>query len=136
MARITGDNGKIRVDVATTPAGTLTEITSVVSYSYGTSRDEVDMTAMGDANKTAKYGKGDATLSVTGIVDLAQIEAIEQACDGQERDLEITWDRDEDDTIGKAGTFVLSLDSINVAVGNRAEFSFTAKAVGAVTGLA
>lgn len=83
MARIHGRRGRIYLEVAS--GGSASPLPFIATWNINHSSDKVDVTAMGDDNKTYVAGLADATGSFSGFLDTATAQTYTAAIDGLAR---------------------------------------------------
>ena len=83
MARLHGRSGRLYAGIAS--AGTAEPITFLNSWSFDASTDDVDVTAVGDPNKTYVSGLPDFKGSFAGFYDNASAQLYTAAIDGVAR---------------------------------------------------
>lgn len=69
MARIHGRSGRLYADFSAAGGGSATPVVSQKTWEINASSDRVDVTCMGDQNKTYLQGLPDAQGSFTGLYD-------------------------------------------------------------------
>lgn len=70
MARRSGRNGRVYLDITDNAAGPATPISTVMSWSLSQTRDSQESTCLGDSSKQYVRGLPDATGSFSGLLDL------------------------------------------------------------------
>lgn len=83
MARLAGRNG--RVYIALTSGGTATPLAFVAKWSINFKTNKIDVTAMGDSNKTYVNGLPDASGAFSGWYDDTTVQTYTAATDGVAR---------------------------------------------------
>lgn len=119
MGRYHGRNGRIYFDVA--GGGNASPLPFMATWSINFSTDKVDVTAMGDSNKTYVAGLPDASGEFSGFHDDATMQTYTAAVDGIARKLYI-YPSALDTTKYFFGT-VLADFSVNSGVSGAAEVS-------------
>lgn len=136
MARRSGRNGRVYIDVSANANGSATPVSTVQTWSISQTRDRIETTCLGDSSKQYIMGLGDATGSFAGLIDLG-VTNWSTIADGNARKMYIYPDRSNHETIYWFTTAVLdaSFDSgVNDLV--KASVNFAAStdliAVGAI----
>lgn len=83
MARIHGRKGRLYVDL--TGSGSAEPVAYLSMFSIDFASDRVDVTALGDSNKTYVQGLSDASGSYSGFYDTASAQLYTAATDGAAR---------------------------------------------------
>lgn len=83
MGRIAGRNG--RIYLALTSGGTAEPVAYQASWSINFATNKIDVTAMGDTNKTYVAGLSDAAGQFAGFYDDATVQTYTAATDGVAR---------------------------------------------------
>lgn len=131
MARISGRNGVLLMNI-TTSTTTLTTISYLRDWSINFVTEQVEVTAMEDANKTYVSGLADVTGSASGFLDAASTNTTYQAAaDGEARSFKILPDKNTTTTY-YAGTANFDF-SLSAAVNGAVEFTTNFSATGPVT---
>jgi predicted secreted protein len=131
MARISGRNGVLLVQI-TTAATALTTISFLRDWSLNFSSEQIDVTAMEDANKTYVSGLADCTGAASGFLEAAATNSTYQAAvDGGSRLFKIMPDKNTT-THFYSGSANFDF-SLSAAVAGAVEFSTSFSAAGAVT---
>lgn len=83
MARIHGRNGRLYVGLAS--GGTAEPVTFLNKWSISFTTDDVDVSALGDANRVYVSGLPDVSGSISGWYDDATVQTYTAATDGVAR---------------------------------------------------
>ena len=83
MSRIAGRNGRVYMNL--TSGGTAEPVAYQASWSINFATNKIDVTAMGDTNKTYVSGLRDATGQFAGFYDDATVQFYTAATDGVAR---------------------------------------------------
>ena len=112
MARRSGRNGRVYVDISSAANGSATPISTVMTWSLNQSRDRQETTCMGDTTKQYVAGLPDASGSMAGLIDLG-VANFNNLADGNARKVYIYPDRSNHEAIYVFGTatFDASYDS-------------------------
>jgi hypothetical protein len=92
MARRSGRNGRIYIDMSSGANGSASPISTLQTWSISQTRDRVETTCLGDTSKQYIMGLGDATGSFAGLIDLGVVN-FARIADGVARKLYIYPDR-------------------------------------------
>ena len=131
MARISGRNGALLVQLVTSSTA-LTTISYLRDWSINFTKEQIDVTAMEDANKTYVSGLADCTGQASGFLDAASTSTTYQAAvDGESRSFKLLPDKNTT-TSFYSGTAIFDF-TLQAAVNGAVEFSTTFSATGAVT---
>lgn len=103
MARRSGRNGRVYVDISANANGSATPISTVMTWSLNQSRDRQETTCMGDTTKQYVAGLPDASGSMSGLVDLG-VSNFANLADGNARKIYTYFDRANHETIYFFGT--------------------------------
>lgn len=87
MARIAGRNGRVYMALAS--GGTAEPLNFLASWSINFATDKIEVTAMGDSNKTFVAGLPDASGQFSGFYDDATVQTYTAATDGVARKMYI-----------------------------------------------
>ena len=87
MARIAGRNGRVYMALAS--GGTAEPLNFLASWSINFATDKIEVTAMGDSNKTYVAGLPDASGQFSGFYDDATVQTYTAATDGVARKMYI-----------------------------------------------
>lgn len=92
MARRSGRNGRIYIDMSANANGSASPISTLQTWSISQTRDRVETTCLGDSSKQYIMGLGDATGSFAGLIDLGEVN-FSTIADGNARKMYIYPDR-------------------------------------------
>lgn len=87
MSRIAGRNGRVYMNLAS--GGTAEPLPFLASWSLNQATDKIEVTAMGDSNKTYVSGLPDCSGEFSGFYDDATVQTYTAAVDGIARKLYI-----------------------------------------------
>lgn len=103
MARRSGRNGRVYIDISSAGNGSATPISTVMTWSLNQTRDRQETTCMGDTTKQYVAGLPDASGSMSGLIDLG-VANFSYLADGNARKVYIYPDRSNHETIYVFGT--------------------------------
>lgn len=132
MARIAGRNGALLIALPNSASTTYTTISYLRDWSINFSAEQIDVTAMGDANKVYVGGLSDATGSVSGFLEMVGTSnTFAAAIDGQPRPFKLYPDSN---TTGSyfSGSAIWDF-SLTSSVSGPVEFAANFSATSAVT---
>jgi predicted secreted protein len=132
MARISGRKGLLKIALDTAATTTFVTISHMRDWSINFSSEQIDVTAMQDANKVYVGGLADATGSVSGFLDVASTnDTLAAALDGKARPFQLYPDSDTTASY-YSGSAIWDF-SVQSSVSGAVEFSANFSATTAVT---
>lgn len=98
MARRSGRNSQVYIDISSAGTGSATPVNFLMSWKVGQAVDNIDVTSFGDGSKTYVPGLPDASGSCDGFIDMGT-EVFSNLTDGVARKMYIYPDRSNNETI-------------------------------------